>query len=418
MTVRALYICYFGIHEPLVQTQVIPYLKELLKDGHEIVLLTFEPRERVAKLKAGDAATWKMKLAEQGIEWRWLRYHKRFSVLATAYDVAAGSLFSWRMIGNRRLDIIHARVHIPMLIASIARKFSRLRPKLLFDIRGFMPEEYTDAGIWSEGGLLYRTAKRIEHWLMNEADGFVILTEKAREILFPESKQTGYDRHYRPIEVIPCCIDLERFKSVGNEADRIRMRNKFGLSGRRVVVHLGALGGLYLTEQIADFLGMLRERDESTFAMFLTQSDPEKIVPLLKARGFSEADFLVTRVAPEEVPRLVELANIALSFVRAGYATQSRSPTKIPEYLICGVPVVANTGVGDVDSLLRDNGVGALVKDFSIESYFDAINDLAALGDVYDRCRDVAIREFDITTVGGTRYRKLYRRIMGSTAKS
>ena len=40
---KSLYVCYFGLREPLVQTQVIPYLKEILKDGVEISLLTFEP---------------------------------------------------------------------------------------------------------------------------------------------------------------------------------------------------------------------------------------------------------------------------------------------------------------------------------------------------------------------------------------
>ncbi|MCV4754379.1 hypothetical protein OFC37_33460, partial [Escherichia coli] len=70
---------------------------------------------------------------------------------------------------------------------------------MLFDIRGFMPEEYTDAGIWPEGGLLYRTAKTIEKWLMKESDAFVVLTEKARDILFPESRETGRDRLGRPV---------------------------------------------------------------------------------------------------------------------------------------------------------------------------------------------------------------------------
>jgi len=29
-----LYICYFGIREPLVQTQVLPYLRELMKGDY------------------------------------------------------------------------------------------------------------------------------------------------------------------------------------------------------------------------------------------------------------------------------------------------------------------------------------------------------------------------------------------------
>ena len=42
---RSLHICYFGLREPLVQTQVLPYLRELAGSGVAMSLLTFE-RER------------------------------------------------------------------------------------------------------------------------------------------------------------------------------------------------------------------------------------------------------------------------------------------------------------------------------------------------------------------------------------
>ena len=32
---KTLYICYFGLREPLVQTQVLPYLRELLREGEK-----------------------------------------------------------------------------------------------------------------------------------------------------------------------------------------------------------------------------------------------------------------------------------------------------------------------------------------------------------------------------------------------
>ena len=40
---RTLYLCYFGLREPLVQTQVLPYLRRLAAGGFEVHLLTFEP---------------------------------------------------------------------------------------------------------------------------------------------------------------------------------------------------------------------------------------------------------------------------------------------------------------------------------------------------------------------------------------
>ena len=206
---RSLYICYFGVRESLVQTQVIPYLRELAKGGHEVSLLTFEP-------VALDDELMRRELRGDGIEWHWLKYHKRLSMIATAYDIFRGAAFVWRITRRNDIEILHGRVHVPTLMAAIARKVLRRKPKLLFDIRGFFPEEYTDAGLWPENGFLYRSAKRAERWLLKEADGFIVLTEKARDILFPElagsaTDAGGTDKVGRPLEVIPCCVDMSKF---------------------------------------------------------------------------------------------------------------------------------------------------------------------------------------------------------------
>lgn len=228
---RSLYICYFGVREPLVQTQVIPYLRELVKGGYELSLLTFEAGSFDPKIRDGIRA----KLLSEGIEWHSLRYHKRFSALATAYDVLAGALVLRRLIAREKIDLLHGRVHTPTLMGALARRLSTRKPKLLFDIRGFFPEEYTDAGVWPENGVIYRTAKRVERWLMKETDGFVVLTHKACEILFG-SGDAGLDK---PVEVIPCCVDIdERFSGVTDET-RVGMRRRLGVEDRFVITHVG-----------------------------------------------------------------------------------------------------------------------------------------------------------------------------------
>jgi len=422
---KTLYICYFGLREPLVQTQVLPYLRELVRgeavsstaetprrgDGSwQVSLLTFEPEFAKSWTREAIEET-RERLAAEGIKWHCLGYHKWPSVPATAYDVLRGTLRVRRLVARERYDVLHARVHLPMLMAAIACRFSRVRPKLLFDIRGFFPEEYTDAGRWPEGGWLFRAAKRVERWLLRESDAFVVLTEKAQDILFAGSRETGRDHLGRPVEVIPCCVDFEnRFAGVPEEL-RESFRRELSLEGRKVILHLGALGGLYLTEEIADLLAAARTADPSVFAMFLTQSDPEQIVPLLKARGFAETDYFAKKVPAAEIQGYLEASDIGLSIVKATLATASRSPTKIPEYLACGLPIIANRGVGDVDALIEDNGVGVLLDDFSEASYVKALEDPASLGDISARCRETARRHFDLNDVGGKRYRQVYSRL-------
>ncbi len=418
---KALYICYFGVREPLVQTQVLPYLRELLKDGHEISLLTFEPLAGEGeKGRRGDEAI-RAELAADGIEWHWLRYHKRLSAIATAYDIFNGAWLIRQIIGKKKLDILHGRVHVPTLMGALARKFSRRKPKLLFDIRGFFPEEYTDAGVWPENGILYRAAKRIETWLMKEADGFVVLTEKAREILFPESatsnQEGSYDKIGRPVEVIPCCVDLRRFEVV-NADSRAQMRKKLATEDRYVMVYVGSFGGWYLTEETADFYAELKRSKPDSFALVLTQSKPEMIESLLRARGFNDGDFLITRVSPGEIPLYLGAGDAAVSFIKPCYSKQASSPTKNAEYLACGLPIIVNDGVGDTTQFTEADRTGIVIGEFSRDAYSKALRDLDdLLADqevLAARCRESAFRRFNLVDVGGQRYRRIYARLRGA----
>ena len=169
---------------------------------------------------------------------------------------------------------------------------------------------------------------------------------------------------------------------------------------------------MYLTEEIVDFLQAARSSDPTIFALFLIQNDSKQIVRLLLERGFSQDDYFVGSVDPRDVPAYLRASDVGLSFVKSGYATQSRSPTKIPEYLACGLPIIANSGVGDVDSLIDRTGVGVLIHSFTGENYLKAVESIVKIGDVRERCREVAKREFDLSTVGGQRYRRLYQRLL------
>jgi glycosyltransferase involved in cell wall biosynthesis len=416
VNIHTLYLCYFGLCEPLVQTQVLPYLREIKKMGNlNISLLTFEPNFK-EKWTAEQLEAQKEELAGEGISWYCLPYHKRPSVPATLYDILCGAWFVWRLMCHEKIDVLHARVHVPALMGAIAKKFlSGRKPKLLFDIRGFFPEEYTDAGIWKENGWIYRGVKLIEKWLLKESDGFVVLTEKAREILFPESLETGFDKFGRPVEVIPCCVNLARFESA-NDVSRNKVRKILNIEDRKVIVYVGSFGGWYLTEQTADFLWAAKEKYPNVFALILTQSSIKLIKPLLESRGFNAEDFLITQVLPKEIPLYLCASDIAISFIKSCYSKQASSPTKNAEYLACGLPIIVNTGVGDTAEITVEDKTGVIIEDFNRENYWRVFIELEKLFEnkksLAERCRESAKARFDLQSVGGVRYQKLYRRLL------
>ena len=299
-TMRTLYLCYFGLREPLVQTQVLPYLRQLSRSGIDVGLLTFEPNRR-ASWSRSEAGDWCDRLQADGIRWFSLPYHKRPSLPATTYDIAAGGWMAARLVRRHGYDVVHARAHVAAAMGAIAKRLTGCR--LIFDIRGFNPEEYVDAGVWPENGLNYRLAKRVERRLLSTADGFVVLTEKARDILFPGCSDS--DSKGRPVEVIPCCVDLARFEAAA-ALPREQIRRELGVAGRRVLVYVGSLGRYYLTSEMAEFLAIAHRQDASTFSMILTQSSTLSLIagPPEEVRG-PEAGFPVTACpAPRRSPAI------------------------------------------------------------------------------------------------------------------
>ena len=203
---------------------------------------------------------------------------------------------------------------------------------------------------------------------------------------------------------------MEKFPAASLE-DRSAAQQELGVGSRKVIVYVGSFGGWYLTDEMLDFFSAAREHDPKTFVLILTQRDKEKIDEKLRQRGFANADFDVRSVEPSEIRKYLLAADIALSFIKACYSKQSSSPTKIAEYLACGLLIVANSGVGDLDELILNNGVGVLVDDFSKDSYLKALREIEALGDIREQGRETAETEFDLTKVGGERYRRIYQRI-------
>src|SRR5436853_5353131 len=178
---RVLYISYNGMLDPLGQSQVIPYLKELSKLGVEFTLLSFEREQAYGPDGEQRCRALNQELSQFGVKWHRLRYHQRPSIPATAFDVAAGIRLASRLVRRDKIELIHARAHIPAVIALALKR--RFGIKMIFDVRGLMAEEYIDAGHWRQGSIAARLTKTCERRALANADGVVTLTERIWPII-------------------------------------------------------------------------------------------------------------------------------------------------------------------------------------------------------------------------------------------
>jgi glycosyltransferase involved in cell wall biosynthesis len=368
-----IYVSYDGAAEPLGRSQVVAYLERLAADC-EIDLISFE-KPGDDRGAVGD------RLAESGIRWHPLGYHRRPPVASTAFDVARGTRVLERILqASEGPVIVHARSYVPALMALRARRHADFR--FLFDIRGFWADERVEGGIWRRGGV-YRLAKRYERRFFAEADAVVTLTRRS---VVQIRDWMGANR--APVEVIPTCVDVE----------------KFGVAARPErpprTIWAGTVGGWY------DFAsGVAIAREIGLPLTVLTRQVEEA------RRALDGLAAEVRTVPVERIPGELAPGDVGLCTVRPSFSKLASAPTRVAEYLAAGMPLAVLAGVGDLDDLVAGEDVGVALAGpdrASIEASAARLRSLAADPETPERCREVARRLFSLD--GGVRaYLRLYR---------
>lgn len=388
-----LYITYDGIMEPLGQSQVLAYLERLARD-REIPLVSFEKAEDWQRSEEREALA--RRIRDAGIRWHPRRYHKRPSAIATAWDIGIGTLTGLWLILRHRIRIIHARSYVPSVMALMLKRLTGAR--FIFDMRGFWADERVDGGLWPRDGSLYRVAKWFERRLLLNADQVVSLTHAAvREM----EKFPYLQGRMPPITVIPTCADLDRFRPTDHPKDGL------------VVGYVGSAGTWYLfNATVACFAALLRLRPDARI-LIVNRNEHAYIRERLVAGGIPESAVELRSAKPEEVPSLMARMHCTVFFIKSVFSKQASAPTKLAEFLGCGIPCLVNTGVGDMAEIVSNECVGVAVDQFDTESLDQGVRRLFALLDdpeVAARCVDAARRHFSLDE-GVLRYATTYARI-------
>lgn len=391
MTTGLLYISYDGMLEPLGQSQVLAYLR-LLATDRRVHLISFEKEQDWAL--SGERARIAQEMEATGIVWHPLRYHKQPSALATAWDITQGTALGLWLVLRFRLGIVHARSYVASVMAIGLKR--TLGVKYVFDMRGFWADERVDGGLWPRGGRMFRVAKWFEQRFLLAADHVVSLTQAA----VVEMQRFPYMQgKLPPFTVIPTCADLARFKPTPK--DQV---------GGFVLGYVGSAGTWYLFDEVAAcFAHLLRLRPEARL-LVVNRDEHAFIRERLAAAGVPTSAVDIVAATHAEVPGFMARMDAAVFFIKPVFSKQASAPTKLAEFLGCGIPCLGNAGVGDMAEVLEGEGVGVALKAFDKASLSEGLERLQALAadpGISARCVDVAKRHFSLED-GVRRYQSVY----------
>jgi len=399
-----LFISYDGLAEDLAQSQILPYLMGLANNNTKIRLLTYDKPKYMAD-KSSIKQLSRM-LEEAGIKWISMRYHKRPVILSTLFDVCRGIWVSFLLNRQYKIGIVHARSYVPALIGMFLKKI--YGKKFIFDMRGFWADERIEGGIWKKD-FLYHIAKYFEKIFLLNADIIITLTESAKG----EISSFKYLRKTTPeIFVIPTAVDLKTFsfdKNKGIHEDLKRtLMNKF------VFVYSGSLGTWYELDGLYNFFIKAKELIKDAHLLMLTKQC-ELADLKRKEKGLDIFEVTIAQVSHKNIPDYLNNAHAGLAFYKPGYSRKGCCPTKVGEYLACGLPVVINEGVGDIDQIISKEGVGVVIASFIDSQYIEAINKIKELLKeplaLKRRCRAVAEDYFSLDK-GIEKYQQIYQKLL------
>jgi len=388
---NVLYISYDGLTDPLGQSQILPYLIGLSKNGYRFTIISCEKAQLFNKKKE---AIHKI-CREAGIVWEPVFYTKFPPVFSTLWDLYKIISKAEKLFKQQQFKIVHCRSYIASLVGlRLKRKYAI---RFIFDMRGFWADERVDGNLWNLSNPVYKKVfqyfKRKEKEFLAASDQIISLTIAAKkELLSWRIANVNSEK----ITVIPCATQFCHFK-VQTEASKAHAREKLGLNYKDfVLTYIGSLGTWYLLDDMLRFFSVLKKRIDNATFLILTK-DAQEVSPFkLKQFGLCEKDIVLTFAERENIPEIVHASDYGIFFIKPSYSKMSSSPTKMGELLAMGIPLICNNNVGDVEDIVERLNCGFCINEPGMENFDQAIKLIQTKNYDAFQIREKALTYFDL----------------------
>ena len=355
---NVLYISYDGMTDNLGQSQVIPYLKGLTGYAHHFDIISCEKPD---KFKAKEIEIRKL-LDSLNIGWYPLPYTKRPPVLSTVIDVVRMYRKAYSLHKENKYDAVHCRSYLSAMIGQDMKK--KFGTKFIFDMRGFWPDERIDGDLWNIKNPVYRIIynyfKKKELQFFNESDLNVSLTHAGLNEI---KKMNVSNEQINKFSIIPCCSDYELFKPLPRDLALVK---QLGFeASNKILCYLGSIGTWYMFDEMMAMFKQLHFQDNSFRLFIMTPEPPSMVFDSAKKLGINTDLIKVVSATRQQVPKYLSIAHLGISFIKPCFSKLSSSPTKMGEMLAAGVPLICNSGVGDVERIINETKTGVIIHGFT-----------------------------------------------------
>ena len=356
---------YFHPEIGASQVRLAATVRELVKAGHEVEIVTAMPNHAHARIFP--AYRGRFYSCES---WEGVRLHRVWLYAASGAGVKRLANYAsfmltafWGLARAKRPDYLF--VESPPLflgVTALVAGWCWRRP-VIFNVADIWPDAARDLGvIRSERAL--DLAERLEGFIYRHARFVTTVTD----IFF----DTLRDRKGVPkskLLFLPNGVDTEMFRPLPPDKALLKQLN---LQDKHVFLYAGTHGYAHGMEVALEAAHLLQESPDIVFLFVGDGSEKPTLQALAERLGLKNVRFLGS-VPPTEIAGLYSIAVGGVSTLRPSYNTR---PVKIFASMACGKPVVY-CGRGEGADIVRQAGAGIVTPPEDPERLADAVRELA-----------------------------------------
>lgn len=368
---RVLILSHYYSPEPIPKPSELA--EELSRNGHSVSVVTGFPNYPSGVLYPGFKLGLVQRETAGGI--RLVRtfefpYHGTNSIgrilnyLSTMISTPLGSFFV------PRCDVMYVW-HPPLTMGVSAWLISRLRgTPFVYDVQDIWPESVVLSGML-RNKVVIRMLSLLERFVYRRADHIFVVTGGARENLMAKGVSP------EKVSVMPHWIDESKSGGIDCET-RQRVRETCGWTGKFVSLFAGNIGIIQGLDTVVRAAALLPRDSGFLISLVGDGADKQRLRELAKSLDVDDRIQFLDRHPAEEMPALMEAADVLLVHLKSDPVAHWTIPTKIFAYLAAGKPVlVAMDGPGA--DLVRDPGAGIAIPPEDAVAFSQAIRSLRDL---------------------------------------
>lgn len=343
---KILFITWDGPQTNYLKGLFLPIFVELKKLGLEFYIIQFSwnDKEYIENMTKY--------CSNLSIEYKHIRVcRKPVVALGALFTSIASSVLIRKAIKKWKIDIVMPRSTLPAL-SSLLAVTEKSNVKIIFDADGLPLDERVEFNNVDPLSFSHNLLRFVENQALMRADQILVRSNKAIDILH---SRIGAGFEFGKFNTVCNGRDENIFRIYSTESNE-KVREELGVKlGQPLVAYVGSLAPQYCIKEMLYLFSLIRNVFTDA-KLLMISGDHQLLIKELKKYENLHDHIIMKTLSHDDVGRYLSSCDLGLAIRKKSFSMQAVAPIKIGEYMMCGLPIIATSGIGDTHMIDSDSG--------------------------------------------------------------